>query len=242
MLVVGAVMLAGCSTQGQAAATGSQVAGWMTSSAGGAAIGQTAADSRNIGFTIAHHDPASAVRAACALLTTDALTAIGNLPTPDNALTDDLNNAYQTASAAGDDCYKGATGNKVAAGSFRIGTGQVHLAHGCGGRPLRDDRRASAVHVDHPGLRRLRRPVLSLQRWPVTSGTASEPDGDDAYDRLRRRVLWSMPTGLFVVGSRHGDRRNLMTANWVMQVATDAQAGGGGRRVDGGDAPADRAG
>jgi flavin reductase (DIM6/NTAB) family NADH-FMN oxidoreductase RutF len=49
---------------------------------------------------------------------------------------------------------------------------------------------------------------------------ASEPDADDAYDRLRRRVLWSMPTGLFVVGSRHGDRRNLMTANWVMQVAT----------------------
>lgn len=45
-------------------------------------------------------------------------------------------------------------------------------------------------------------------------------DPDDAYDRLRRRVLWSMPTGLFVVGSRHGDRRNLMTANWVMQVAT----------------------
>ena len=42
----------------------------------------------------------------------------------------------------------------------------------------------------------------------------------DEYDRLRRRVLWSMPTGLFVVGSRHGDRRNLMTANWVMQVAT----------------------
>jgi len=29
-----------------------------------------------------------------------------------------------------------------------------------------------------------------------------------------------MPTGLFVVGSRSGDRRNLMTANWVMQVAT----------------------
>ena len=43
---------------------------------------------------------------------------------------------------------------------------------------------------------------------------------DEAYDRLRRRVLWAMPTGLFVVGSRAGDRRNLMTANWVMQVAT----------------------
>jgi hypothetical protein len=112
-VVTGAVMLAGCSTQGGAAATGNEVANWMTSSAGGAAIGQTAADSRNIGFTLSHHDPASAVRAACALLTNDALTAIGNLPTPDNALTDDLNNAYQDASAAGDDCYKGATGNKA---------------------------------------------------------------------------------------------------------------------------------
>ncbi len=48
------------------------------------------------------------------------------------------------------------------------------------------------------------------------------PEGRDheAYDRLRRRVLWSLPTGLFVVGSRSGPERNLMTANWVMQVAT----------------------
>jgi flavin reductase (DIM6/NTAB) family NADH-FMN oxidoreductase RutF len=47
------------------------------------------------------------------------------------------------------------------------------------------------------------------------------PDGrdPDEYDRLRRRVLWSLPTGLFVVGSRSGERRKLMTANWVMQVA-----------------------
>jgi flavin reductase (DIM6/NTAB) family NADH-FMN oxidoreductase RutF len=51
----------------------------------------------------------------------------------------------------------------------------------------------------------------------------SDPDahgGDDRFDRLRRRVLWAMPSGLFVVGSRSGDRRNLMTCNWVMQVAT----------------------
>lgn len=50
---------------------------------------------------------------------------------------------------------------------------------------------------------------------PVPAG--AEPE---TYDRLRRRVLWSMPTGLFVVGSRAGDRHNLMTANWVMQIAT----------------------
>jgi flavin reductase (DIM6/NTAB) family NADH-FMN oxidoreductase RutF len=66
------------------------------------------------------------------------------------------------------------------------------------------------------------------------------PDGD-SYDRLRRRVLWSMPTGLYVIGSRAPEpagfesaspesagtgpeaqvARNLMTANLVVQVATD---------------------
>ena len=39
-------------------------------------------------------------------------------------------------------------------------------------------------------------------------------------DRLCRRVLWAMPGGLYVVGSRAGAERNLMTANLVQQVAT----------------------
>ncbi len=39
-------------------------------------------------------------------------------------------------------------------------------------------------------------------------------------ERLRRRVLWAMPSGLYVVGSRAGEDRNLMTANLVQQVAT----------------------
>jgi flavin reductase (DIM6/NTAB) family NADH-FMN oxidoreductase RutF len=41
----------------------------------------------------------------------------------------------------------------------------------------------------------------------------------DEYDRLRRRVLWSLPVGLYVLGSRAGNRRNLMTVSWVTQVA-----------------------
>ena len=41
------------------------------------------------------------------------------------------------------------------------------------------------------------------------------------YDKLRRRVLWTFPSGLFVIGSRVGERRNLMTANWVTQVSFD---------------------
>lgn len=47
-------------------------------------------------------------------------------------------------------------------------------------------------------------------------------EGDEAeadYDKLRRRVLWSLPYGLYVVGSRSGERRNAMTLNWATQVA-----------------------
>jgi flavin reductase (DIM6/NTAB) family NADH-FMN oxidoreductase RutF len=45
------------------------------------------------------------------------------------------------------------------------------------------------------------------------------PEAQDDYDRMRRRLLWTMPSGLYVVGSRHGDRRNLMTLNWATQVS-----------------------
>lgn len=51
---------------------------------------------------------------------------------------------------------------------------------------------------------------------PVPAGADPE-----SYDRLRRRVLWSLPTGLYLVGSRAGEAANLMTANWAMQVATE---------------------
>jgi flavin reductase (DIM6/NTAB) family NADH-FMN oxidoreductase RutF len=40
-------------------------------------------------------------------------------------------------------------------------------------------------------------------------------------DRHRRRVLWALPTGLYLIGSRHGDDVNLMTANLVVQVCVE---------------------
>jgi flavin reductase (DIM6/NTAB) family NADH-FMN oxidoreductase RutF len=46
-----------------------------------------------------------------------------------------------------------------------------------------------------------------------------DPDAQVEYDKLRRRVLWSMPYGLYVLGSRDGDRANGMTINWVTQVS-----------------------
>ncbi|MGH9062425.1 MAG: flavin reductase family protein [Acidimicrobiales bacterium] len=49
------------------------------------------------------------------------------------------------------------------------------------------------------------------------------PPGQDPeeYDRLRRRALWSLPSGLYVVGSRAGGERNLMTLSWATQVALE---------------------
>src|SRR5881409_288807 len=55
---------------------------------------------------------------------------------------------------------------------------------------------------------------------PYPAGVDDE-DGQIEYDKLRRRVLWTFPSGLYVIGSRDGDRRNGMTANWVTQVSFD---------------------
>jgi flavin reductase (DIM6/NTAB) family NADH-FMN oxidoreductase RutF len=46
-------------------------------------------------------------------------------------------------------------------------------------------------------------------------------EGHDEYDRQRRRVLWALPTGLYLIGSRDGDAVNLMTANLVVQVCLE---------------------
>jgi flavin reductase (DIM6/NTAB) family NADH-FMN oxidoreductase RutF len=48
----------------------------------------------------------------------------------------------------------------------------------------------------------------------------SETTGDE-FDRQRRRVLWALPSGLYLVGSRDDDAVNLMTANLVIQVCLE---------------------
>lgn len=62
-------------------------------------------------------------------------------------------------------------------------------------------------------------------RDPPVAGPVPPGREPVAYDRLRRRVLWSLPTGLYLVGSSdRGPERprvNLMTANLVVQVAVD---------------------
>jgi flavin reductase (DIM6/NTAB) family NADH-FMN oxidoreductase RutF len=49
----------------------------------------------------------------------------------------------------------------------------------------------------------------------------SSATGTEEFDRHSRRVLWTLPTGLYLIGSRHGDAVNLMTANLVVQVSLE---------------------
>jgi flavin reductase (DIM6/NTAB) family NADH-FMN oxidoreductase RutF len=56
---------------------------------------------------------------------------------------------------------------------------------------------------------------------PYPPGVETDEQHDE-YDRLRRRVLWKMPYGLYVLGTTDkGERRNGMTCNWVTQVSFD---------------------
>ena len=66
--------------------------------------------------------------------------------------------------------------------------------------------------------------IMATKDGPV--GPYPEGVGPDEeqveYDKLRRRVLWKMPSGLYVVGSTDGgDRRNGMTTNWITQLSFD---------------------
>ncbi len=110
VVVLVSLLVSGC-TLDETGPLSSRVNGWMKSAAAGAAIGQVEDDSRNVDVALADHNSPAQIKTACALLTTDAQTAIGNLPTPDTRLTDELNTAYEDAAGAGNDCYNGANGN-----------------------------------------------------------------------------------------------------------------------------------
>jgi outer membrane murein-binding lipoprotein Lpp len=107
LVVVGSVLLSGCASAEESGPPSARVTSWLSDSSGGTAIGTVSVDSRNVTYVLAHRNQPAAVRSACAVLTTDAQTAIGNLPTPDASLTQDLNAAYEDAAAAGTDCYNG---------------------------------------------------------------------------------------------------------------------------------------
>lgn len=108
--LAGALLLGGCGAGVQAGRSPGQVSSWMSQSGEGASIGQVQADSKNVDLALRDHNSSAAIKTVCALLSNDALTAIGDLPSPDSTLTNDLNTAFEDGAAAGKSCYDGAAG------------------------------------------------------------------------------------------------------------------------------------
>ncbi len=153
---VGALAWTACAGPQETGPTSARVTSWLSASSGGTSIGTLLVDNRNVGYVIAHHNPPAAVRTVCAVLDTDAQKAIGELPTPDGALTTDLLRAYQDAAAAGADCYAGA------------GTDPARMARSAGERARLPSLLRTAVA----------RITALTGRTPSTSTTAPAPSGD----------------------------------------------------------------
>jgi len=111
--IVGAIGVAGalssCGNPYAGATLGQQVQSWMRSTSFASGLRTLQADGRRIPEVEVEHDPA-AVRTACDVLVTDALSANQNLPSPDAMLNTILAAAYGHAAAAGRQCLDSAGG------------------------------------------------------------------------------------------------------------------------------------
>ncbi len=108
-VVASGLVLAACAGPDESGPPAARVTAWVEGAGAGAAVGALRGDVARVDRALSLHDTPAQIRTVCAVLTNDAETAIGDLPTPDHTLTADLNSAYSDAAAAGDDCYNGAS-------------------------------------------------------------------------------------------------------------------------------------
>jgi hypothetical protein len=97
-----AVLLASCSSP---ADPGPRVQQWVTDNDFGSTIGTLLTDGTRVDKVISGHPTSGALKAACGVLESDAGTAGGVLPTPDQQLTNTLRDAVADELAAAGRCY-----------------------------------------------------------------------------------------------------------------------------------------
>jgi hypothetical protein len=115
-LAAASALLAGCTTQGTAAALRS----WVSQSSFHSAVSTLRADARHALSVL--RDARSApglARTVCAVLDVDALSANASLPTPDAEATTLLGRAYDQLGAGANRCYQ--AGRSAAARSSAAG-------------------------------------------------------------------------------------------------------------------------
>ena len=222
VLAVGVAAFVATGTSQPGGTPQEQLRQWASGTGLGGEIGTLRADNARISRVVAEHRGSGAVHADCGALYTDTESANTELPAPDQRLTNVLSEAYTLEGSGGQRLLQRRLVQPEPPPTVRAraGASADPPVRGRGnGRP--GHRAVGADHHDDPaglgGDLRVNDPAQEV--------TPPVPAGRDPveYDRLRRRVLWSMPTGLYVVGSRAeigGEVRwNLMTANLVVQVS-----------------------
>lgn len=114
VVLVSGLALLGCGGPYGNGSPAQQVTEWARSTAFLSTLSRVRADLAHVpsSATSAPSAPA-ALRTACDVLVTDSLAANEQLPTPDDALTAALSDAYAKAGAAGHDCFRGAAGDEA---------------------------------------------------------------------------------------------------------------------------------
>jgi hypothetical protein len=110
VLVVGlGLVLGACSTQ---STTAQRVTAWVGSTGLDADVAQIRTDAANVAKVEKVGSP-GAIRTNCAVLDLDTENANQNLPSPDQAFTTDLTDAYVAEIQAAQDCFHGAGKNET---------------------------------------------------------------------------------------------------------------------------------
>jgi hypothetical protein len=123
VLVVAGTMLLplglmSCAGQDQRGSPAHRLSVWVGGTGLGGDIGALVADNQRVPKDVPNGT--GAVHAACGTLEIDAQMANGELPSPDNQVTDLLSKAYGLEGTAGTECYNaGATNSKLLAQSER---------------------------------------------------------------------------------------------------------------------------
>lgn len=113
VVLVSGLVLVGCAGPYGNGSPAQQVTNWARSTSFVSTLARLRSDLAHVPSSASPSSSVSsaALRTACDVLVTDSLAANEQLPTPDDALTAALADAYAKAGAAGHDCFRGAAGD-----------------------------------------------------------------------------------------------------------------------------------
>jgi hypothetical protein len=107
VLAVGVAAFASYGLRGAGGSPAQQMRAWVAQYNLGSSIGTLTGDNASVAKVVAQHGGLLDFHTVCGVLTTDAESANGNLPSPDSDVTQWLAHAYDLEYQAGIDCYFG---------------------------------------------------------------------------------------------------------------------------------------